>query len=94
MADDPTLSEDAYFVLDVAWPTQTTDTVHYVGLADGVGSWRKLGVDPREFRCVARRVLPYAFFVRACSCSNFGNFGNFGMYYRTWYIILYYLNSV
>lgn len=52
VADDPTLSEDAHFVLDVAWPTPTTDTVNYVGLADGVGSWRKVGVDPREFRCV------------------------------------------
>ncbi|CBN75514.1 conserved unknown protein [Ectocarpus siliculosus] len=49
VADDPTLSEDAYFVLDVAWPTETTDTVNYVGLADGVGSWRRVGVDPREF---------------------------------------------
>lgn len=52
MADDPTLSEDAHFVLDVPWPTSTTDTVNYVGLADGVGSWRRVGVDPREFRCV------------------------------------------
>ncbi|CAN0030097.1 unnamed protein product [Ectocarpus fasciculatus] len=49
VADDPTLSEDAHFVLDVAWPTETTDTVNYVGLADGVGSWRRVGVDPREF---------------------------------------------
>lgn len=54
VADDPTLSEDAHFVLDVPWPTSTTDTVNYVGLADGVGSWRRVGVDPREFRCVFR----------------------------------------
>lgn len=50
IAEDSSLSEDAYFVLDCTWPTPTTDTVHYIGLADGVGSWRKLGVDPREFR--------------------------------------------
>lgn len=50
VADDPSLSEDAHFVLDVAWPTGTTDTVNYVGLADGVGSWRRVGVDPRDFR--------------------------------------------
>lgn len=50
VASDPTLSEDAHFVLDLAWPTSTTDTVHYMGLADGVGSWRKFGVDPRDFR--------------------------------------------
>lgn len=49
-AEDPTLSEDAHFVLDISWPTATTDTVHYVGIADGVGSWRRVGVDPREFR--------------------------------------------
>lgn len=52
IADDPTLSEDAHFILDVAWPTETTDTVNYVGIADGVGSWRRVGVDPRVFRCV------------------------------------------
>lgn len=40
-------------MLDVPWPTSTTDTVNYVGLADGVGSWRRVGVDPREFRCVS-----------------------------------------
>lgn len=56
VADDPTLSEDAHFVLDVAWPTETTDTVNYVGLADGVGSWRRVGVDPREFRWGGRRL--------------------------------------
>ncbi|CAM9704782.1 unnamed protein product, partial [Phaeothamnion confervicola] len=49
IATDPTLSEDAHFMLSVSWPTHFTDTVHYVGVADGVGSWRALGVDPREF---------------------------------------------
>lgn len=55
VAEDASLSEDAHFMLDMAWATPTTDTVQYVGLADGVGSWRKVGVDPREFRWVRGR---------------------------------------
>ncbi|KAG5178855.1 phosphatase 2C-like domain-containing protein [Tribonema minus] len=46
---DPTLSEDAHFVLSVAWATPEAESLQYVGIADGVGSWRGLGVDPREF---------------------------------------------
>lgn len=49
LATDPTLSEDAHFILSVAWPTPYTDVLHYVGVADGVGSWRACGVDPRNF---------------------------------------------
>jgi hypothetical protein len=47
LATDPTLSEDAHFVLSVPWPASKADVLHYIGIADGVGSWRGLGVDPR-----------------------------------------------
>ena len=39
--DDPDLSEDAYFLLE--------REKQFVGVFDGVGSWRKLGVDPRRY---------------------------------------------
>jgi protein phosphatase PTC7 len=57
LASDPTLSEDSHFVLSVAWPTPHSDVLHLVGVADGVGSWRKVGVDPRHF---SRRIIHWA----------------------------------
>jgi protein phosphatase PTC7 len=46
------LSEDAYFVTRVTLPDEKDGTlrdVTYFGVADGVGSWREYGVDPKEF---------------------------------------------
>ncbi len=50
---DVSLSEDACFVTKVRLPDETSgmkikDTI-YMGVADGVGSWRQHGVDPRDF---------------------------------------------
>ena len=50
--DDVSLSEDASFVTKVRLPDETNTKkkdVTYLGVADGVGSWRQYGVDPREF---------------------------------------------
>ena len=51
LCSDVRLSEDAYFTSRVHWrsPPPLTPFATYVGLADGVGSWRALGVDPRNF---------------------------------------------
>jgi len=49
---DIELSEDAHFVTPVMLPDETGLEMReatYVGVADGVGSWREYGVDPREF---------------------------------------------
>ena len=48
-ATDPDLSEDASFVLNLPWLHESGDEVTYVGIADGVGSWREHGVDPRQY---------------------------------------------
>jgi len=52
-SSDPTLSEDAYFHTTVRLPDEkdasALQTFSYMGVADGVGSWREYGVDPREF---------------------------------------------
>jgi len=44
-ANDPELSEDSYF--NVSLHSQPCTV--YMGVADGVGSWREYGVDPRNF---------------------------------------------
>lgn len=46
------LSEDAYFVKKMSLsygPDSNSRDIIYAGVADGVGSWREYGVDPREF---------------------------------------------
>lgn len=46
------LSEDAYFITRVNLEDerdQTLRDVMYFGVADGVGSWREYGVNPKEF---------------------------------------------
>lgn len=51
-SSDPNLSEDAFFQTDVFFPDAKDKAVRkftYLGVADGVGSWREYGVDPREF---------------------------------------------
>lgn len=51
-ATDPELSEDAHFVREVRVPMEkggSHQNLIYMGVADGVGSWREYGVDPREF---------------------------------------------
>lgn len=54
---DMDLSEDAHFLTTVELPDekgQSLRPVTYFGVADGVGSWREYGVDPREF---SRRLM-------------------------------------
>lgn len=54
---DPDLSEDAYFTTTVRLPDEKDQSMRqftYLGVADGVGSWREYGVDPREF---SRRLM-------------------------------------
>ena len=46
---DVSLSEDSHFMARLSWPTENSDYVTYVGVADGVGSWRGVGVDPRDY---------------------------------------------
>ena len=51
-ATHPDLSEDAHFVSVVKLPDEKGDKMQeatYLGVADGVGSWREYGVDPRDF---------------------------------------------
>lgn len=51
-ASDNDLSEDAHFVATVHLPDEKDGALRdltYFGVADGVGSWREYGVDPREF---------------------------------------------
>lgn len=50
--EDPQLSEDSYFVTTITLPDQKEKTKRqftYLGVADGVGSWREYGIDPRLF---------------------------------------------
>lgn len=52
LAIDPELSEDAHFVAQVKLLGESQKDLQkllYMGVADGVGSWREYGVDPREF---------------------------------------------
>jgi serine/threonine protein phosphatase PrpC len=52
LSDNAELSEDAYFVSTVKLPDEkgsNSRDVTYLGVADGVGSWREYGVDPRLF---------------------------------------------
>lgn len=49
---DPDLSEDSYFHTTVVLPDEKDQSMRqftYLGVADGVGSWREYDVDPREF---------------------------------------------
>jgi hypothetical protein len=80
LATDPTLSEDAHFVLSVPWPASKADVLHYIGIADGVGSWRGLGVDPRYIHSTVQHdsilyVLRFTLHLRyrasahACVCA-------------------------
>jgi protein phosphatase PTC7 len=52
-ASEADLSEDAYFVYNADFPDEKDPSTErhatYFGVADGVGSWREYGVDPREF---------------------------------------------
>ena len=52
LATDPSLSEDAHFVSRVELLDESGKNMQemlYMGVADGVGSWREYGVDPRDF---------------------------------------------
>lgn len=52
LSTNPELSEDAHFIKTVNLPDDKYDEIRemtYCGVADGVGSWREFGVDPREF---------------------------------------------
>jgi protein phosphatase PTC7 len=55
---DLSLSEDAHFILRAKLPDENGKEkrdVIYAGVADGVGSWREYGVDPREFSSALMR---------------------------------------
>jgi protein phosphatase PTC7 len=46
------LSEDSFFATTVKLPDEKDQSIRdfvYMGVADGVGSWREYGVDPRDF---------------------------------------------
>lgn len=52
VAQDLDLSEDSHFIARVKLADETgaeKRDVIYAGVADGVGSWREYGVDPRDF---------------------------------------------
>ena len=52
LATDPNLSEDAHFISEVELLGESGNDMQkllYMGVADGVGSWREYNVDPREF---------------------------------------------
>eukprot|EP00535_Pseudo-nitzschia_heimii_P002970 CAMPEP_0197194124 /NCGR_PEP_ID=MMETSP1423-20130617/28688_1 /TAXON_ID=476441 /ORGANISM="Pseudo-nitzschia heimii, Strain UNC1101" /LENGTH=532 /DNA_ID=CAMNT_0042647495 /DNA_START=725 /DNA_END=2323 /DNA_ORIENTATION=+ len=52
LVTDVSLSEDAHFSCRVNLEDETDEVlrdVTYIGVADGVGSWRQYGVDPRLF---------------------------------------------
>lgn len=52
LATDPSLSEDAHFVSTAELLDESGTKMQkmlYMGVADGVGSWREYGVDPRDF---------------------------------------------
>lgn len=53
VAEDLNLSEDSHFITRVKLADETEGKekrdVIYAGVADGVGSWREYGVDPRDF---------------------------------------------
>ena len=52
ITNDISLSEDASFFSTVQLPDEIDQTLRkftYLGVADGVGSWREYGVDPRDF---------------------------------------------
>ncbi len=52
LATDPNLSEDSHFVSEVELLGESgidMQKLLYMGVADGVGSWREYNVDPREF---------------------------------------------
>lgn len=52
LATDPELSEDAHFVKEVELLGESGTALQkllYMGVGDGVGSWREYGVDPRAF---------------------------------------------
>ena len=52
LATDPNLSEDAHFVKEVELLGESGTALQkllYMGVGDGVGSWREYGVDPRAF---------------------------------------------
>eukprot|EP00602_Paraphysomonas_sp_CaronLab_P010957 CAMPEP_0185019004 /NCGR_PEP_ID=MMETSP1103-20130426/1638_1 /TAXON_ID=36769 /ORGANISM="Paraphysomonas bandaiensis, Strain Caron Lab Isolate" /LENGTH=546 /DNA_ID=CAMNT_0027549071 /DNA_START=373 /DNA_END=2013 /DNA_ORIENTATION=- len=54
-ATDMSLCEDAYFVIGVETPCKGTQV--YACVADGVGSWRQYGIDPRLY---AKRLVENA----------------------------------
>jgi protein phosphatase PTC7 len=52
LATDPDLSEDSHFVSEVELLGESgieMQRLLYMGVADGVGSWREYNVDPRDF---------------------------------------------
>ena len=49
LCEDLSLCEDAHFTLKVNTKHSESLSQVYLGIADGVGSWRQYGVDPKQF---------------------------------------------
>ncbi len=49
LCEDLALCEDAHFTLKVNTKHSESLSQVYLGIADGVGSWRQYGVDPKQF---------------------------------------------
>lgn len=67
---DPDLSEDAQFVASVSLPDGKEEVPRqftFMGVADGVGSWREYGVDPRLF---SRRLMEECDNILREACRN------------------------
>jgi protein phosphatase PTC7 len=70
ISNDPDLSEDASFVTTVRLADSKEKTLQrftYFGVADGVGSWREYGVDPRLF---SRRLMMECSNILEEACQN------------------------
>ncbi len=51
LSTDLSVSEDAHFAITVKNPTgaEQDEEQVYICVADGVGSWRQFGIDPRLY---------------------------------------------
>lgn len=49
LSEDLSLCEDAHFALKINSATTSSSSYIYLCVADGVGSWRQFGIDPRAF---------------------------------------------
>mmetsp|Transcript_9657 Transcript_9657/g.9315 ORF Transcript_9657/g.9315 Transcript_9657/m.9315 type:complete len:622 (-) Transcript_9657:180-2045(-) len=82
VADDPDLSEDAYFVANVELPDENGKgkrNVLYAGVADGVGSWREFGVRVKSDNIIGSSTACIALFDGCRHQLHFSNLGDCGI---------------